>query len=120
METPDKNTIGESRGNSLSSGDPNLKNNDGLTSTDSTSSFNSGESAPQGGEAIVNEQEQHKTVNMEEYVENSAQNRFDDNEKAVNAGGGDDDDDEPDTVPDIGDDPDETSKKIPTMTSGVL
>jgi hypothetical protein len=120
MENQD-NTIGGSRGNSLSSGDPNLKTNQGNTSTDSTSTENSGESTPQTGENIVNEQEQNKSVNLEEFVENSAQNRFDDNEKSLNASKGDDDDDDlPDDVPEIGDDPDDTKQKIPTMTSGAL
>jgi hypothetical protein len=81
MQNNDDTKIDDSRGNSLSSGDPNLKTNQGNTSTESTSPENTGESAPQSGENIVNEQEQHKTVNMEEYIENSAQNRLGDDEK---------------------------------------
>jgi hypothetical protein len=81
MDTPNSNdTIGNSRGNSISSGDPKLDDNQTVTSTDPTSSKNTGESAPQQGVDIVNEQEQHKTVNMEEYIENSSENRLGENE----------------------------------------
>lgn len=83
MENQDKNTIGNSRSNSISSGDPNLDTPTN-TSTDPSPGRNTGESAPQTGQNIVNEQEQNKPVNMEEFVENSAQNTFDDNEKQIN------------------------------------
>lgn len=80
MTTNDYTKKDDSRGNSLSSGDPNLKTNQENTSTEANSSENTGESAPQSGENIVNEQEQNKTVNLEEFIENSPQNRLGDDE----------------------------------------
>ena len=44
------------------------------TSTPATDTNNSGESVPQVGENIVNEQEQNKSVNLEEFVDDTAQN----------------------------------------------
>lgn len=44
------------------------------TSTPATSADNTGESIVQNGEEVVNEQEQNKSVNQEEFIEDAAQN----------------------------------------------
>lgn len=49
------------------------------TSTPSTSSNNSGDSVPQTGETVVNEQEQNKPVNQEEFIDDANQNTLDAN-----------------------------------------
>lgn len=50
------------------------------TSTPGTSEKNSGESVPQTGENVVNEQEQNKSVNQEEFLQDAAQHTRDANE----------------------------------------
>lgn len=44
------------------------------TSTPATETTNTGESTPQAGENIVNEQEQNKSVNLEEFVDDKTPN----------------------------------------------
>jgi hypothetical protein len=46
---------------------------DPKTSTPATADTNTGESVPQTGEAVVNEQEQNKSVNQEEFIQDAAQ-----------------------------------------------
>ncbi len=46
------------------------------TSTDSTSSKNTGESAPQQGAKVVNREDDRNPTNMEEFIDDDAQNRF--------------------------------------------
>ncbi|HEX8331932.1 MAG TPA: hypothetical protein VF622_04875 [Segetibacter sp.] len=50
------------------------------SSTPGTADTNSGESVPQDGENVVNEQEQNKSVNQEEFVQDAAQNSREANE----------------------------------------
>jgi hypothetical protein len=50
------------------------------TSTPGTADTNSGESIPQTGENVVNEQEQNKSVNQEEFVQDAAQSTREANE----------------------------------------
>jgi hypothetical protein len=44
------------------------------TSTPAKSEENTGESVVQDGEDVVNEQEQNKSVNQEEFIDDAAQN----------------------------------------------
>lgn len=44
------------------------------TSTPAKSDENTGESIAQDGENVVNEQEQNKSVNQEEFIDDTAQN----------------------------------------------
>jgi hypothetical protein len=89
------------------------------TSTPGTSDKNSGESVPQDGETVVNEQEQNKSVNQEEFIEDATQNTREANEPdedgTLPSGNFNLDGDDDDNVPVIGDDTDETQKKIPTL-----
>jgi hypothetical protein len=91
------------------------------TSTPGTSDKNTGESMPQDGETVVNEQEQNKSVNQEEFIEDAAQNTHEanatDGEGKLPSGNfntNDEDDDDTEILV-IGDDTDETQKKIPTL-----
>ena len=52
------------------------------TSTPGTAETNSGESMPQTGEEVVNEQEQNKSVNQEEFIQDASQNTKDANQQA--------------------------------------
>ena len=52
------------------------------SSTPGTPVSESGESLPQTGEEIVNEQEQNKPVNQEEFIDDAAQNTKDANKQA--------------------------------------
>lgn len=108
METIDP-SLNQSKQNILSSGEPKVQTNQGNTSTEPTSSENTGESVPQQGQDIVNEQEQNKTTNMEEYIQNSAQNRMGNDEGATIQNN-----------ENANDDVNDTNKKIPSMKSGVL
>lgn len=97
------------------------------TSSDTPSQNDSGESAVQEGDEIVNQEEQTKVVNddsAEEFLDsvniptktNDQQTRqqylgSDDEDEEED----DDDDDDDDTEPVIGDDPSETERKIPIM-----
>ena len=54
---------------------------DPTTSTPSTTG-DSGESTPQTGEEVVNEQEQNKSVNQEEFIDDAQQNTKDANKQA--------------------------------------
>ena len=107
--------------------DPNPKtsSSDGTSSDDKTS----GESTVQQGQQVVNEEDQNKAINKEqaneEYVSDINNNTVQANENPTGLVGlnmlgdedddDDDDDDDPLTEIEIGDDPEETKKKIPVM-----
>ncbi len=107
--------------------DPNPKtsSSDGTSSDDKTS----GESTVQQGQQVVNEEDQNKAINKEqaneEYVSDINNNTIQANENPTGLVGlnmlgdedddDDDDDDDPLTEIEIGDDPEETKKKIPVM-----
>lgn len=108
--------------------DPKTSSSDGTSSDEKTT----GESTVQQGEQVVNEEDQNKVINKEqtneEYVSDINNNTIEANKNPtglVNLAtpGGDDDDDEDDddddddplTEIEIGDDPDDTKKKIPVM-----
>ncbi len=109
--------------------DPNPKtsSSDGTSSDEKTS----GESTVQQGQQVVNEEDQNKAINKEqtneEYVSDLNNNTIQANENPTGLVGfslqgddddeddDDDDDDDPLTEIEIGDDPDETKRKIPVM-----
>jgi len=109
--------------------DPKTSSSNGESSDEKTT----GESTVQQGEQVVNEEDQNKVINKEqtneEYVSDINNNTIEANKNPIGLvnlamPGGDDDDDEDDDEDDdddplkeieIGDDPDETKKKIPVM-----
>lgn len=108
---------------------PKTSSSDGASSDEKTS----GESTVQEGQQVVNEEDQNKAINKEqtneEYVSDINNNTIQANENPTGLVGvampgkddededddDDDDDDEPLTEIEIGDDPDQTKKKLPVM-----
>lgn len=113
--------------------DPDLSKKPKTSSTDSKdNSKTTGDSQVQDGEGVVRPEEQEKSYDkseeQQEYIEEANNNTASGNESPVQNGKGmtmcansasddddDDDDDDPSTDIEIGDDPDETKKKIPVM-----
>ncbi len=86
------------------------------TSSPQDPETNTGESFGQGPKDIVNEQEQHKSVNQEEYVDDLAANtRFGESDKYGTPKINDLDVTSTPPVPDIEDDQDDAEKRTPTM-----
>ena len=114
--------------------DPNLSKEVKTSSTDSKqNSKTTGDSQVQDGEGVVRPEEQEKAYEkseeQQEYLEDANNNTASANESPVKDGKGltmstnndgseeddDDEDHDPSTEIEIGDDPDETQKKIPIM-----
>jgi hypothetical protein len=110
--------------------DPKTSSSNGESSEEKTS----GESTVQEGQQVVNEEDQNKAINTEqtneEYISDINNNTIEANKNPTGLtglampGGNDDEDDEDDEDDDdddplkeieIGDDPEETKKKIPVM-----